>query len=162
MSIRAGGGDDFLHSKTGGSELYGDALGMYDTAKGGNDVLSGSSGRDLLIGEAWYLSDETMAGDDVLLGGKGNDRLYGDAVVRDDTAETGADRFVFGGASGKDTIGDFEHGKDVIDVQRLGYTDLLQLTIDVSGGNSIVHFRGTDQVTVLGVTDLDATDFLFA
>lgn len=162
LSVRAMGGDDFLHSKSGGSELYGDALGMYDTAKGGNDVLSGSSGRDMLVGEAWYLLDKTMAGDDVLLGGKGNDLLYGDAISVDTTVVLGADRFVFGGASGKDVIGDFERGKDVIDVRALGYTGLGQFALDEVGSDSIVHFRGANQVTVLGVTGLAATDFLFA
>ena len=127
-----------------------------------DDILSGSAGRDLLIGDADVMYDASSGGDDVLFGGKGDDRLYGDALNFESSGQTGADRFVFGGTSGKDVIGDFEHHKDVIDVQRLGYTDLSQLTIDVSGGDSVVHFRGSNQVTVLGVTNLDASDFLFA
>ena len=69
---------------------------------------------------------------------------------------------MFDKVSGKDTIFDFEQGKDVIDVQRLSKTSFAQLTIDEAGSNSIVHFQGINQVRVLGVTGLTAADFLFA
>ena len=99
----------------------------------------------------------------MLLGGRGNDLLWGDAQDhRLDEEHAGADRFVFGKVSGKDTIGDFQHGIDVIDVQQLGYTAIGQLTINEVGGDSIVHFQGINQVRVEDVTGLTAADFLFA
>ena len=95
--------------------------------------------------------------------GKGNDLLYGDAVeFYDFTGETGADRFMFAGASGKDIIGDFEQGQDQIDVIALGYTDFNQITIDLSGDDSIVHFKSANQVTAEDVTALTASDCIFA
>jgi Ca2+-binding RTX toxin-like protein len=162
MFDQAVGGDDYLHNKKGGSTLAGDAELMADTARGGNDVLSGSAGNDVLVGDAVTISGQSSGGDDVLLGGKGDDRLHGDAITFDGTGEHGADRFVFAGASGKDTILDFEQGKDVIDVAALGYTDIGQLTIEVSGDDSIVRFLGGSQVAVVGVTTLSAADFLLA
>ena len=105
----------------------------------------------------------TSGGDDVLLGGRGNDTLWGDAQDHTlDAEHAGADRFVFGKVSGKDTIGDFQHGIDTIDVQQLGYTSFAQLTINETGGDSIVHFNGINQVRVEDVTGLTAADFLFA
>jgi hypothetical protein len=39
---------------------------------------------------------------------------------------------------------------------------LSQLSIEVRGDDSIIHFKGANQVTVVDVTGLTASDFLFA
>jgi len=62
--------------------------------------------------------------DDFLHNKKAGSTLYGDAVSFINTGETGADRFVFSGASSRDAIYGFKQGKEVIDVQKLGYTDI--------------------------------------
>ena len=157
------GGDDYLHVQGANSFLVGDGGSMFGSAKGGNDVLSGSRFADTIVGDGQGMDDDTTGGDDVLLGGRGNDTLWGDQQgPRLDDGHAGDDRFVFGKVSGKDTIGDFQQGHDVIDVQQLGYTSFAQLTINETGGDSIVHFHGINQVRVEDVTGLTAADFLFA
>lgn len=157
------GGDDYLHNQGANSLLVGDGGAMYGEARGGNDELSGSRFADVIVGDGQAMNDSSAGGNDVLLGGKGNDTLWGDAqgfTLEDERA--GDDRFVFGKVSGKDVIHDFQQGHDIIDVQQIGYTGIGQLTITDDGTNSVVHFHGINQVTVLGVTGLNAADFLFA
>jgi len=50
---------------------------------------------------------------------------------------------------------------DIIQVDGYGLTNFAQLTIDETGGDSIVHFDGSNSVTVVGVTGLGAGDFDF-
>ena len=89
--------------------------------------------------------------------------MFGDAASRDAAATGGNDVFAFLADSGQDTVFDFEQGKDLIDVEALGYTAFGQLDIDPDGsGGSIVHFLDTNQVTVANVAILAATDFIFA
>ncbi|MCC7321904.1 MAG: M10 family metallopeptidase C-terminal domain-containing protein [Rubellimicrobium sp.] len=95
--IRGQGGDDDLRGGAGDDRLWGGE---------GDDLLRGGDGRDRLDGGA---------GDDVLIGGAGKDRL---------TGGKGADAFVFLRASdsaGKeaDTITDFRHGTDHIDLSAI-------------------------------------------
>lgn len=156
------GGNDYLHTKAANGFLVGNGSAMIEHAMGGNDVLSGSRFADTLVGDGGAMEGSSSCGDDVLRGGKGNDRLYGDGLTFHSTGERGADRFVFEGASGQDRIGDFERGKDHIDVTALGYTDFSQLDIEVRGADSIVLFMGANQVTVVDVTGLTASDFLLA
>jgi VCBS repeat-containing protein len=93
--IEGGSGDDFIYGGNGDDTLLGGS---------GNDVISGDDGNDILIGGS---------GDDILWGGKGRDTL---------TGGDGEDIFVFtnvedSSRTGKrDTITDFESGKDKIDL----------------------------------------------
>ena len=87
--------------------------------------------------------------------------LFGDAAVIGADATGGFDRFVFRPGDGRDTIGDFEQGKDLIDVRRLSFDSFAELTITDDGSDSVVQLGGVNQVTVLGVTGLAAADFLF-
>ena len=70
----------------------------------GDDILRGSAERDKLEGKD---------GDDVIEGRAGDDDLRGGR---------GADDFIFGAGHGKDYIGDFEDGVDVIVISGLGIT----------------------------------------
>jgi hypothetical protein len=81
-------------------------------------------------------------------GGDGDDRLWGDGNLFDD-AVGGSDVFTFGGAIGDDTIFDFEQGKD-----QIAFKDLLPIdvTISISGGNSVLSTSGGDSVTVVDYT----------
>lgn len=162
MDDHAIGGDDYLYSIASGGSLYGDAQSLAGHARGGDDVLRGSEGSDTIRGDALFAIDRSHCGDDILLGGKGDDLMYGDADSLDPTVTAGADRFVFAGQSGQDWIGDFQRGLDHLDVRAIGYTGFGQLTIDQVGNDSVVHFHGANEVTVAGVTDLTASDFLFA
>ncbi len=89
------------------------------------DFLYGNSGKNVLRG---------LAGSDALYGGKGNDHLTGGAD---------ADVFHFAAGDGKDTITDFEHGVD---------------TIDLSDWKAITNFRQVKNHAVDHGTDVWIAD----
>ncbi|WP_243375654.1 peroxidase family protein [Microvirga solisilvae] len=94
------------------------------------------------------------AGDNVLNGMGGNDKLKGGS---------GADTFVFQKNSGTDTILDFRHGVDEIDVSRWsGVNRLSDLAMFQSGRDTIIVHR-SDILVLKGVdaSDLDSNDFIF-
>ncbi|QIG49122.1 calcium-binding protein [Nordella sp. HKS 07] len=159
--IFGGDGDDF--------SLVGDARGLFNDAQGGDDRVDGGAGNDYLAGDADTMRDNARGGDDFLVGGAGNDELYGDAETYTNfTGVGGADRFYFDIGSGQDRIGDYEVGKDLIQIAHAyGFKSFAELQSHISddpSGNAVVHFSATDQVTLLGVSsvELSAADFLFS
>ena len=97
-------GNDRMEGRGGNDTLAGDA---------GNDTLDGGLGRDVLNGGL---------GDDTLIGGEGSDVLTGGKGWDVMTGGLGADVFKFSGkvyADGFDTITDFKHGSDKIDVSAI-------------------------------------------
>ena len=93
------------------------------------------------------------------------DFMWGDAVNVFDNAVGGSDTFVFAPYNGLDTIFDLEQGKDHLDLTAdatIGIHQFSDLNIEVSGSDSIIHFDSDNQVTIVGVTTLHTTDFLFA
>lgn len=114
-------GNDTIFGRGGADELWGGI---------GNDALKGGDGADLLRGNKGKDALDGGAGNDVLAGGVGDDTLSGGAGAdelaggggRDQLrGGGGADRFVFADADGpgRDTILDFEVGRDVIVVDGL-------------------------------------------
>jgi len=96
VTLKGGSGNDVLWSSAGNDFLYGGI---------GNDNLFGGSGIDQLFGEA---------GNDRINGGRGVDQLTGGA---------GSDRFIYKsildsgiGTGNRDTITDFSHAQDRIDL----------------------------------------------
>jgi Hemolysin-type calcium-binding repeat (2 copies). len=137
---------------TGAAAIDGTGNGL-DNVLTGNDaanLLKGNGGNDTLLGEG---------GADTLFGGPGTDFLTGGA---------GADYFRFEGNNTTNTITDFVRGVD--DIQILGYGASLdsfaELSITEVGGDSRINLSaavpGAGTIFVLGVTDLDASDFLFS
>ena len=163
----------------GGDTLYG---------TGGNDTLNGNSGVDTVYGKA---GNDTLigggagdtlyggSGDDVLIGGAGKDELWGGR---------GHDTFVFTDVSesssgAPDTIHDFRHGVDKIDVTSINSGDggaghfAFGGTVAAAhgvwytegGGDTTLHFdtngsTGSDEMTIIlkGVgLGLTASDFHF-
>jgi Ca2+-binding RTX toxin-like protein len=127
------GGNDCLFGGSGDDTLSGDSPPALGTIHGfldwGNDYLDGGKGNDLLYGGPL---------DDILIGGRGNDTLYGDHpnIVGLGTPGNdvliggpgqdlliggpGADVFRYNATSeGGDTIQDFEHLIDKIDLSRI-------------------------------------------
>jgi Ca2+-binding RTX toxin-like protein len=97
------------------------------SAATGPVTISGLAGNDVI--NASGMSSPSMrfildggTGNDVLHGGAGNDLLIGGA---------GADRFAFSGSNGTDTIADFQHGLDTI--QLSGYGAALSDFSDLAG-----------------------------
>lgn len=163
LAERSVGGDDVLRVLRGTDFLAGDGLELYDHSRGGRDLLIGSRQDDVLIGDAATAAlDRSICGNDVLKGGRGDDILYGDAPQIDADVTVGSDRFVFQARSGADLIADFQQGHDKIDVRQLGYEGFGELRISRDGTDSVVQFRGANEVTVQDVARLTAGDFLFA
>ncbi|RDI49528.1 calcium-binding protein, partial [Microvirga subterranea] len=135
-TLTGNGGHNRLNGGAGDDLLKGGA---------GNDTLQGGSGQDRLLGGA---------GDDLLKGGAGNDRL---------TGGTGQDTFVFERGGGTDTVTDFRHGQDRIDVSGLsGVAHKADLHLWQMGADTLI-WHGSDVLVLKGVTasDLDNGDFIF-
>jgi len=111
----------------------------------GPDSLSGGSGNDALYGND---------GDDLLRGGGGRDRLYGDG---------GSDTFVLAPGMGRDTIYDFEDGRDSIQLGGgLSKTDLAIASMG-SSSTSIKVAASGEVLAILSEIDyrlIGAPDFV--
>jgi hypothetical protein len=111
--------------------------------RAGSDILSGGAGADTLIGDLgidWLVGG---AGADRLFGGGGNDALSGGA---------GNDSFVFNtplGATNRDTITDFNHVDDTLQLENAIFTRLGAGTHTFNAA----FFRA-------GVKALDANDYI--
>ncbi|PDV88625.1 hypothetical protein CO652_08510, partial [Rhizobium sp. H4] len=173
--------DNTISGGNSGDILYGQA---------GNDTLNGNNGADKLYGQAGNDILIGSQGLDTLYGGSGNDSLNGSGEQDDLWGGSGNDTFVFtsagDSASGApDTIRDFHHGFDKIDVsgldaytlnpntpgdQAFAWSGTMATTHSAwyteSGGNTILHFdtngdANTDETTIvltgtnLGLTDSD-------
>jgi len=97
-----------------------------------NLAIDGGAGNDVIDASAMPASGMRFilaggTGNDVLRGSEGNDLLVGGA---------GSDRFVFSGVNGTDTIADFQHGVDLI--QLSGYGASLDRFNDLTGRMSQV------------------------
>ena len=122
----------------------------------GSSFLNGGAGNDQLTvfgGSANVLDGGD--GKDTLTSGIGNDSMFGG---------DGADTLVFAAQNGHDTA-DFEQGRDIIDLTALAannINDFGDLNIEVAGANTIIHFDASNDLTIVGVNNLAAGDFLFA
>lgn len=184
------GGDDLL-SGGGGSDRLRGGMGQ-DTLSGGDDAdsLNGQAGNDLLVGDG---GDDQLIGDwgadtlnggdgnDVLAGGGDGDVLTGGAGLDQLIGGDGADVFVFLGvgdaSGGADTISDFVHGADRIDLSALGIAAVagagrltgvpMQLAwlADGDGMRVVVDADGDRRadlvIRVEGLRALGADDFIF-
>ncbi len=135
------------------------------TGSGGKDNLFGNEGNDTLIGNAGVDYLDGGAGNDSLLGGDGEDKLIGRAGNDILDGGAGADTLLFSSGFGVDTVNNFRNGADKIDLISFN-TGFSNLSISVGAGNSIVTstaiFGAGNSITVTGVTNLTAADFLFA
>ena len=116
----------------------------------GNDVLDGGSGQDSLYGGA---------GDDTLTGGAGDDWLSGGA---------GADKFIFSGHFGHDTIIDFTATGSEHDVVHFSASDfanyaVLQEHMVQSGSDVLIQMDAADTILLhhVSLSALTAADFQF-
>lgn len=131
-TFKGNGGNDTLLGKGGNDRLIGG---------GGKDVLNGGGGKDKLNGGG---------GKDSLNGGRGGDEMTGGA---------GADTFVFRKGDGKDTITDFEPGRDTISISiaNLEFGDLDFKSVD--GGLRVDYGKGTIFLEDIARSDIDRGDF---
>lgn len=167
--IFGGLGDDTLWGGKGADTILGD--GNNTNPGAGDDRLVGGAGADRLIGDGNFGLTSPALGDDLIVGGSGDDRLTGDlANYTDFRGARGADTFRFDGlGDGRDTITDFEPGRDHIELSRdYGYTarQAFDLTRDgPPAGDAVLVLAGTtDRITLAGVhkADLTVHDFVIA
>jgi Ca2+-binding RTX toxin-like protein len=112
---------------------------------GGFDKISGGKGNDTVNG---------AAGNDTLAGGLGNDIL---------TGGSGSDLFQFETGWGRDTITDFYHTRDKLDMTAVAAIDGIgDLAISQVGADTQIAF-GAHSILLQGVaaSTINATDFLF-
>lgn len=113
---------------------------------GKSDLIVGKPFKDKLFGLGGNDTLKGQGGADRIEGGKGNDTLTGDKAKGDSFKDT----FVFGKASGKDVITDFDVKKDILQIKSglngiKKAADVLKhadqkgkdVVIDLGGGNKI-------------------------
>lgn len=177
--LYGGDGDDFINGgylgnasnippgapADGADTVYGEAGDDILRGQDGDDVLSGGEGNDNLRGDLGADTLDGGIGNDDLSGGNGQDRIYGGAG--NDYLVGGADydQFVFiGGATGSDTIADFENGVDKIRFFSASADDFSDLAIaDNGSGGVTITLPDGSVITLTGmqVADVDASDFSF-
>ncbi len=130
--------------------LYMSGSAINGTGNGLANLINGTAGHNVI---------KAGGGADVIIGGGGDDDLFG---------EDGNNSFIFGLASGHDTIFDFDAdpagGQDKIDLQTRGIhvgTFAADVSITASGLDTLIQFIGGDSITIKDVApaSIDITDF---
>lgn len=127
------------------------------------DVLTGNAGANAIDGGGGNDVIDGGSGNDTLIGSGGNDRIVGGLGVNVLTGGTGSDVFAFGANWGSDTITDFTHKQDRIEIASVsGVTSFGQLAITQVGTDTHVMASGHD-IVLAGVAahTMTAADFLF-
>ncbi|MCP3391766.1 Ig-like domain-containing protein [Bradyrhizobium sp. CCGB12] len=120
------------------------------------NAVRGSTFGDVILGDA---------NANALDGRDGNDRIDGRAGADTLTGGNGSDTFVYADGGGADTITDFDRTQgDTIDLTGMSGIFTLadvQAKSTVSAGNTIINFGGGNTLTLIGVTSLQQSDFVF-
>jgi len=114
------------------------------TGTSGNDIINGSEGDDVLTG--LRASDVLNGGDgnDILSGGKGSDTLNGGLGNDNLVGGAGNDVFVLGAGLGVDTISDFTHSQDTI--QLINGLTFGQLSISPETNGTLIRLASSGEV----------------
>ncbi|MCB1517260.1 MAG: hypothetical protein KDJ19_06545 [Hyphomicrobiaceae bacterium] len=141
-AINGGGGNDYVNGGAGSDILAGGR---------GNDYLAGGKGSDILLGGTGHDFLDSGSNNDLLNGGKGNDTFLTGA---------GEDVLVFKFNQGKDTVLDFESGKDMVDLTdtNLTYKTLADALIDVPDGVLLDLHKGEVLFVGMNKSDFDLHD----
>jgi Ca2+-binding RTX toxin-like protein len=154
--------EELQFTGTGNFKGNGNGLDNWIVGGEGNDTLSGAGGNDSLAGG---MGNDKLYGDegnDLLLGENGSDQLFGGAGNDTLTGGEGYDTFMFGDHGGQDTITDFTHGQDKINLSGVNAVHSFQdlKMTDVNGG-VLVEF-GDTSVLVQGQTKASMTESDFS
>ena len=159
-TLAGGDGDDTVLGRGDRDRLDGGAGRDIVDGGGGKDRVAGGDGRDYLFGGAGNDRLDGGRGRDVIEGGAGRDRLEGGR---------GADIFVFAVGDDRDTIRDFETGKDELSIEAdlAGGVTSVARVLNTYGrekkGDVVLDFGDGDRLTVKDVTiaELAADTILF-
>jgi len=174
--LNGGVGDDSLvaYLSVDASYIYTpDASTFENSLDGGigNDTLVatvalGSMGSSSLLGGTGHDRLTVNGGTgNALNGEEGNDTLVGSNGSDLFTGGRGSDTFVFSPLSGHDTISDFEHGKDKIDMRAFAAVSvhsLNDLNVASLNGDCVIRVDSSNDIKIKGVSSLYMNDFLFA
>jgi Ca2+-binding RTX toxin-like protein len=132
------------------------------TGTSGNDIINGSEGDDLLTGLRGNDVLNGGDGNDILSGGKGFDTLNGGLGNDNLVGGAGNDVFVLGAGLGVDTISDFTHSQDTI--QLINGLTFGQLSISPGTNGTLIRVVGSGEVlaSVTGVAPnlIGSEDFI--
>ena len=159
--INGGGGKDVINGNGGKDVINGNGGADVIDGGGGKDVINGGGGKDTIDGQGGRDSVDGGGGKDIVMGGGGNDTLTGGRGVDELTGGRGRDQFEFKQGDGRDTVTDYEDGRDKF-VIGVGAEDFADLTIAQFGDDARITFANV-RITVED-TDADllgASDFLF-
>ncbi len=162
------GGNDIIFGGDEASEnyLYGDAINVSNSFCGNDMLVAGDRAIfNSILGDGLRAGENTSGGNDRLVSGAGQDYMWGDFQFAEINTKFGRDTFVFKDNNGQDAIYDFRSGEDKIEISGIaGLADFsqLQMQITVQDGSSIIALGTDDTVTVIGVTNLQAQDFIFS
>jgi Ca2+-binding RTX toxin-like protein len=121
------------------------------TGTSGNDIINGLEGSDVLTGlRGWDVLNGGL-GNDILSGGKGSDNLNGGLGNDNLVGGAGNDVFVLGAGLGVDTISDFTHSQDII--QLINGLTFGQLSISPETNGTLIRLASSGEVlaSVTGV-----------
>ena len=185
----SGSGSIFQHI-SGDGQLLDNAQGGNDVLTGGSNSGSGNV-TNIMWGDGSQVSGSAQRGNDQLISGtNATDEIWGDWAIDeagnipDDGSTGGSDTFVFLANNGQDTIHDFRRADgdkidlialpsisnfDVLDSNLDGSLDDSDAFVSVSGSNTVIDLgaaaggaAGANTVTILGIADLVAPDFLLS
>ena len=182
--------DDIFLAGNNADKLFGNSGNDLLFGEDGNDNLFGGNDDDILIGGDGKDNLDGGLGNDILLGGKGKNKLFGgdgnDILIGDSSKDTiyggfgddllvgitgkdklyggfGSDIFIFGNGDGKDTIFDFQVGKDKIGLVE-GELTFNDLTITQQGKKTVIGVSSTNEnlavLKFVNASSLTANDFM--
>lgn len=158
---------------SGFGTLYGDAQTLSGFAAGGHNTLIDpltSVGGPLapgftmtMYGDGASLLGHATGGNNTLISGAASDIMWGDAATVSSTAKTGPNLFVFSPPNGHDSIMDFKHGQDHIELQGYAFTSFNNIagSITDTAQGSLVTFDANDSILVANDHHLTSGDFFF-
>ena len=176
MTHSQGGNDKLTGADGMGSVtyLYGDAQFTDGHSKAGDDVLTSGHGNDQMWGDfASVLNPVASSNDhDHEDDDEGDDEWDEHESDHDDDHHApnpykyaGKDTFVFKENNGNDTIFDFQHGFDKIDLSAVNIFSVEGLHIEQSAAHpsdTVIDLGGGNSITLVGVSNVVDTDFVFA
>ena len=122
------------------------------------NLLTGNGGDNFLYG---------LGGNDTLKGGGGNDTLRGGLGTDTQTGGLGADWFEFEKGGGNDKVTDFLSGTDKLDFSLIPGLTNADIKAVLNNGNELIKVdvnhdgRADFTITLVGVTDVNASDYIF-
>ena len=175
MTHSQGGNDKLTGADGKGSVtyLYGDAQFTDGHSKAGDDVLTSGQGNDQMWGDfasvlnpAASSNDHDHEDDDGSYGWDEHESDHDDDHHAPNPYKyAGKDTFVFKENNGNDTIFDFQHGLDKIDLSAANIFSVDGLHIEQSAAHPsdiVIDLGGGNSITLVGVSNVVETDFVFA